>query len=270
MQTHILSRATHLVAAFCCVVLMMAVRPAAAVPGYHITNDKSAQLAVQQYAGNNFLFNAVTYQAFLDRNLWRLTLAAHDALAKEPNNIALKCSFTMAYWQSQSPVGVHEDVPTAARTQLQGMYAEALRDTKEAVQKLPNSVSAHLNYGYYLQWFVMGMEKVPAMLREYQAAVRLRPDLGYVHAALAQAYAGSGDYGTATSDKIIAECKRAVALDSRLIEPYSTMAAAYCWKNDYRSANIYLNKYLKLNPEGIRNEGTFRMKQSIEQELAKS
>ncbi len=252
------------------VVLLLASAAAAwAIPGYHIGDDASAQKAVQQYAGNCEKFRAVAYQAYLDKSLWRLALAAHQFLQQKPNDPQRECSFATAYWQAQSPVGVHETVPPTASPQLQGLYNEAVRDSEEAASRLPNSVAAHLNYGYYLQYFVMGMGKVPAMLREYERAVQLAPDMGYAHAMLADAYAGSGNYSRKMNDKIIAEGQKAVALDPRQTEPYFLMAAAYCCTNRYKAAQFYLSKYLQLAPNATANPGVAPMQRSIQQHLPK-
>jgi tetratricopeptide (TPR) repeat protein len=251
------------------VLLLASTSVAWAIPGYHIGDDSSAQTAARQYAGNCEKFRAVAYQAYLDKSLWRLALAAHESLQQKPDDPQRECSFATVYWQAQSPVGVHEAVPAAARAQLQGLYNEAVEDTKEAARRMPASVAAHLNYGYYLQYFVMGMGKVPSMLREYERAVALAPDMGYAHAMLTNAYFGSGDESQKTVDKIIAEGEKAVALDPRQTEPYFLMAAASCWANRYKAAQSYLSKYLKLAPDATANPGVAPMQQSIQQHLSK-
>ena len=188
-----------------------------AVPGYRVNDQATAQKAVEQYAGDSAKFGAVVYQAELDKNVWQLALVAHHYLQQKPNDPQRKCSFAMAYWRSQN---VTETVPLASRKQLQGLFEEAVRDTKEAAMELPNSATAHLNYGEYLLSFVPGMEKVRPMLHEFQAAVSLRPDLGITHYWLAEGYAGTGDYSAEMADKTISEAKKAVALDQRLSKSY--------------------------------------------------
>ncbi len=243
------------------------VTPASAVPGYHINNDKTAKKAVQQYAENNFQFDAVVYQAYLDKNLWRLTLAAHAYLLEKPNDAARECSFAQAYWKAQQP-GVPEIVPPDATKQLQGWFDEAVRSTEDAVKKMPKSVYANLTYGHYLQYYVMGMEKVPKMLHAYRQAVALAPNLGYAHYQLAMGYFNSGDSDSKKPDKVLSELRKAIALDPRLTEGYELMAAAYWQKGDYKKDKFYLDKYLRLHPDQANRPDIVRTQQILKEKLA--
>lgn len=249
--------------------LLMAVAaaPVTAAPGYHINSDKSAKQAVQQYAGNNFQFGATVYQAYLDKNLWRLALAAHAYLQEKPGDPTRECSFAQVYWESQQP-GVPENVPPAAAKQLRGWFEEAVRATEDAVKKMPKSVYANLTYGYYLQYYVTGMEKVPKMLRAYQRAVALAPDLGYAHYQLAMGYFSSGDSDNKKPDKILSELKKAIALDPRLTEGYEFMAAAYWQKGDWKGDKFYLDKYLTLHPDQATRPDIVRTQQILKEKLA--
>jgi len=110
--------------------LLMTVAVAWAIPGYRINDEAAAQKAVKQYAGDSSKFGAVVYQAELDKDVWQLALVSHRYLQQKPADPQRKCSFAMAYWRSQQ---VRETVPPAARKQLQGLFEEAIRDTKEAV-----------------------------------------------------------------------------------------------------------------------------------------
>ena len=229
--------------------LISALVPTSAAPGYHINSDKAVQQAIQQYGENNFQFDAVVYQAYLDKNMWRLTIAAHNFLREKPKDPVRECSFAQAYWSSQRP-GVSEIVPQAAAKQLHGWFDEAVLDTQDAVKRMPKSIYAHLTYGDYLQYFVMGMQKVPAMLHTYQQAVALAPGSGYAHHQLALGYFGSGDGSAETVKKIVNEAKKAVALDPRLTDSYFWIACVYSWPGqpDYRVSSLYLDKYLQAQP----------------------
>lgn len=228
--------------------LLVIAAAAWAIPGYRINDQAAAEKAVNQYAGDSFKFGAVVYQAELDKNVWQLALAAHHYLQQKPHDPQRKCSFAMAYWRSQQ---VRETVPPAARKQLDGLFEEAARDSKEAATSLPKSAAAHLNYGQYLLSFVPGLEKVKPMLHEFQTAVSLRPDLGEMHFWLAEGYSGSGDSSNGTVDKIIAEATKSVASDPRLANSYYLIASVYDWPShrNLKMSKLYLDKYLSARPE---------------------
>jgi tetratricopeptide (TPR) repeat protein len=245
---------------------LTAFTPAGAAPGYHINTDASAKKAVQQYADNNFQFDAVVYQAYLDKNLWRLAIASHDYLKEKPKDPVRECSFAQAYWKSQQP-GIPENVPLPVAKELRGWFEEAVRDTEEAVKKLPKSIYANLTYGDYLQNFVMGMEKVPAMLHAYQQAVALAPELGYAHYKLAMGYFCSGNNSAENEDKVLAQLKKALVLDPRLTESYFSMAGAYWQKGDYKNVKRSLHKYLALHPEQASRPDIIRTQQILKQKL---
>lgn len=217
-----------------------------AVPGYHVNDDASARKAVEQYGENNFQFRSVVYQAQLDKSLWRLTLAAHEYLLLKPTDPARECSFAQVYWQPQR---TQEQVPEAEQKKIAALYDEAVRDTKDAARKMPRSVDAHLTYGKYLQYFVMGMGKVPQMQAEYKKAAALTPNVGEVHFRLADAYFSSGPLTHSQIMTMIAEYKKAVALDPRQTESYFSLAACYYRLQDWKSDRLYINKYLELHPE---------------------
>ena len=222
-----------------------------ATPGYPINSDASARQAVQQFAENNFQFSAAVYQAALDKNLWRLALAAHAYLLERPKDPARECSFAQAYWQSQQ-FGTAEDVPAAQKQTLQGFYDEAVLDTQDAVRQMPNSAEGHLIYGHFLQYYMlMDKSNIPKMLHEYKEAVRLEPGSGYAHYQLALGYAGANDLSLSMINKIIAESKKAVALDPRLTRSYLIISSAYDWPGhrDYQQFKFYLDKYLIAHPE---------------------
>lgn len=222
-----------------------------ATPGHRINSDASAKQAVQQYAENNFEFGAVVYQAALDKNLWRLTLAAHAYLQQKPTDPARECSFAQAYWQSQQ-FGTSENVPASQKQILRGLYTEAVMDTQDAVRRLPNLAESHLMYGHFLQYYMlMDKSNIPKMLHEYKEAVRLEPGSGYNHYQLALGYMGSDDLSINTINKIIAESKKAVALDPRLTRSYFLISNTYDWPGhrDYKQFKLYLDKYLKAHPE---------------------
>lgn len=224
---------------------------ALAIPGYRINSDETANQAVQQYANNNFQFQAVVYQAALDKSLWRLTLAAHAYLQQKPKDPARECSFAQAYWQSQQ-FGTAEEVPAAQKQILQGYYNEAVLDTQDAVRRMPNSAEAHLVYGHFLQYYMlMDKSNVPKMLHEYQEAVKLEPGSGYTHYQLALGYMGASDLSLPRINKIIYESKKALSLDPRLTESYFILSCAYDWPDhrDYKQHKFYLDKYLKAHPE---------------------
>jgi len=228
--------------------LLMAAAEARAIPGYRISDPAAAQKAVEQYAADSSRFSAVVYQAELDKNVWQLALMAHRYLQLKPNDPQRKCSFAMAYWRAQE---VTETVPLAARKQLQGLYEEAARDSKEAATDLPDSATAHLNYGQYLMSFVPGTQKVAPMLHEFQAAVSLKPDSGETHYWLAEGFASTGNYSAEMADRTISEAKKAIALDQRLSNSYYALATAYALpsKHDYGESRFYLSKYLTMHPE---------------------
>lgn len=228
--------------------LLVIAAVACAIPGYRINGEQSAQKAVSQYAGDCFKFGAVVYQAELDKNVWQLTIVAHRYLQQKPNDPQRKCSFTMAYWRSQS---VTETVPLADRKQLDGLFEEARRDTKEAAEELPNSATAHMNYGQFLLNFVPGMGKVQPMLYEFKTAVALRPDLGRAHYWLAEGYMGSGDESAKAVDTILWHANKAVDLDPRLANSYYIIASVYDWPShrNLKRSKEYLDKYVAARPE---------------------
>lgn len=217
-----------------------------AVPGYHIADAPSAKQAVQQYAENNFQFRAVVYQAQLDKNLWRLALASHDYLHEKPKDPVREYSFAQAYWASQQ---VRENIPSPDRAKLAALYDEAVHDTQDAAKKMPRNVDAHLVYGFYLERFVMGMGKVPQMQAEFKKAVALTPNVGEVHAQLADAYFSSGPLTRSEIGTMITEYKKAISLDPRQTESYFFLACSYDHVQDYTNERHYLNKYLSLHPE---------------------
>ncbi len=241
-------RTTSFLAAAILTLLLSALSRVNAVPGYHIDSDKAARQAVQQYGENNFQFNAACYQAALDKSLWRLAIAAHDYLQGKPKDPVRECSFAQAYWQSQE-AGLSESVSPLVAKQLQSWFEEAVRDTQDAVKKMPRSVNAHLAYGTYLQYFVMGMGKVPQMQAEFKKAVALAPNVGAYHFLLANAYFGSGPLTRPEIETMIAEYKKAIALDPRQTESYFFLAASYSRLQDWTDDRHYLNKYLSLHPE---------------------
>jgi len=240
-----------------------------AAPGYHVNDASSAKQAVQEYAENNYQFRSVVYQAYLDKNLWQLAIAAHDYLHQKPNDPARECSFAQAYWRSQR-VGIREQVPPDKQRQINSWYDEALRDTQDAVKKMPRSVDAHLVYGEYLQFFVMGMEKVPQMQAEYKKAVALAPGVGELHHRLADAYFGSGALTRPQVQFMIAEYRKAVALDPRQTESYFFLAASYYQLQDWKSDRFYLNKYLSLHPEAASRPDVVAIRKMLAEKLGSS
>ncbi len=237
------------------------------LPGYHVNNEASVQKAVKQYASNSNKFRAVVYQAMLDKHSGPLALATHRYLLLKPNDPERKCSFATAYWQTQFP-GVRQNISPKDVKQLQGLYQEAVQDTKEAAQKLPHSVAAHINYARYLQYFVYGTEKVPAMVREYQKVVALEPHQAEAHYALAMAYLGTGDYSVETSHKAIAELKQAVKLNPRLTESYSYMAASCSWVNNWKEAKFYLQQYIRVNPKAATRPDVVAVMKTANEKIA--
>lgn len=248
------------------ILVVSVIVPVNAAPGYHIDSDRSAKQAVQQYGENNFQFGAVVYQATLDKNLWRLTLAAHDYLQEKPKDPVRQCTFAQAYWQAIQ-AGGNESVSPATAKQLQLWFEEAVRDTENAVKKMPRSIYANLIYGDYLLYNVMGMQKVPMMLHAYQQAVTLAPDLGYAHYKLAMGYFGSGDYSSKNEDRVISELKKALALDPRLTESYFSMAGAYWQKGDYKNVRFCVTKYLNLHPEQATRPDIVRTQAMLREKL---
>ena len=246
--------------------MLLALGRANAIPGYHIDSDKAARQAVQEYGENNFQFGAVCYQAALDKNLWRLALAAHDHLSAKPKDPMRECSFAQAYWESQQ-AGVSETVPPAIAKQLQNWFDEAVRDTQDAVKKMPRSVNAHLVYGEYLQYFVMGMGKVPQMQAEFKKAVALAPNVGAYHFLLANAYFGSGPLTRPEIKTMIAEYKKAIALDPRQTESYLGIAASYYQLQDWVNDRRYLNKYLSLNPKAASRPDIIAIRKMLAEKL---
>ena len=245
---------------------LLALGTANAVPGYHIDGDKSAKQAVQEYGENNFQFDAVCYQAALDKNLWRLALAAHDYLREKPKDPVRECSFAQAYWESQQS-GASETVPPIAAKQLQGWFEEAVLDTQDAVKKMPRSINAHLVYGQYLQYFVMGMGKVPQMQAEFKKAVALAPNVGQYHFLLANAYFGSGPLTRPEIRTMIAEYKKAIALDPRQVESYFFLACSYDQLQDYKDERHYLNKYLSLRPAAASRTDIIAIQKDLKEKL---
>jgi len=239
-----------------------------AVPGYHINDMATARQAVQQYGENNFQFGAVVYQAYLDKNLWRLAIAAHDSLGQKPGDPMRECSFAQAYWRSQR-LAAREQVPPDRQRQLAAWYDEAVRDTEDATRKMPRSADAHLVYGEYLQYFVMGMGKVPQMQAEYKKAVALTPQVGEVHQRLADAYFSSGPLTPPQIMTMISEYKRSVALDPRQTESYFFISASYYRLKDWKNVQHYLNKYLQLHPEATSRPDTIAVRKILAQKLGK-
>lgn len=240
-----------------------------AIPGYHIGDMDSARQAVQQYGENNSQFGAVVYQAYLDNNLWRLAIASHDALSQKPSDPVRECSFAQVYWRSQR-LAVREKVPTDKQRQLAGWYDEATRVTQDAAKKMPRSAEAHLAYGEYLQYFVMGMGKVPQMQAEYKRAVALTPEVGEVHYRLADAYFGSGPLTPPQIRTMIMEYQKAVALDPRQTESYFFISASYYRLQDWKNVRIYLNKYLALHPEAATRADTIAVQRILLEKLGES
>lgn len=241
---------------------------AQAIPGYHINDDASARRAAREFADDSFKFRACVYQAQLDKSLWRLTLAAYDYLQQKKKNPERECSFASAYWQSQG-VDVHEAVPPDKRKQLQGLQEETARCSKDAAEKLPGSVSAHLSYGQYLMYFVMGYEKVPLMLAEFKKAVVLQPEMGLTHYWLALGYFNSENNNSAiTSNLVIKEATKAVEMDPRLTTSYFWISCAYWAKSDYKQDKIYLDKYLKFHPEAANRPDIVRAQEETQKKLA--
>ena len=230
-----------------CLLLLPAVPALAvlawAVPGYHIDDMASSQKAVQQYGENNFQFRSVVYQAYLDRNLWRLAIAAHEYLHRKPGDPIRECTFAQAYWRSQHLAG-REQVPPEKQHQLASWYDESVQVTQDAAKKMPRSVDAHLVYGEYLQFFVMGMGKVPQMQAEYKKAVALTPQVGEVHYRLADAYFSSGPLTRPQIKTMISEYQKALELDPRQTESYFFIAASYYQLQDWKEVQLHINKYL--------------------------
>ena len=239
-----------------------------AVPGYHIDDMASARQAVQQYGGNNFQFRAVVYQAYLDKNLWRLAIAAHDSLNQKSSDPVWECSFAQAYWRSQR-FGTREQVPPDKQRQLAAWYDEAIRNTQDAAKKMPRSVDAHLVYGEYLQYFVMGMGKVPQMQAEYKKAIALTPQVGELHYRLADAYFGSGPLTHPQIWTMIAEYNKAVALDPRQTESYFFISASYYKLQDWKNVQHYLDKYLMFHPEAASRADIIAVRKMLVLKLGK-
>ena len=210
----------------------------------------------------------MVYQAYLDKNLWRLAIAAHDYLSQKPGDTARECSFAQAYWRSQR-LAAREQVPSDKQRQLAGWYEEAIRDTQNAARKMPRSVEAHLAYGEYLQYFVMGTGKVPQMQAEYKKAVALTPQVGEVHCRLADAYFSSGPLTPPQVRTMIAEYQKAVALDSRQTESYFFISASYYRLQDWKNVRLYLNKYLTLHPEAATRADTIAVQKILAEKLGK-
>ena len=235
------------------VALIILCASAQAIPGYHIIDDVTANRAVHDFADDSFKFRAAVYQAQLDKNLWRLTLAAHKYLQQNPNRPERECSFATAYWAFQA-IRTRESVPDDKSKELQALYNEAAKDVKEAAQRLPKSVTAHIIYGQYIVWHEMGDQKIKPMLAEFLAAVKLRPDLGDTHYWLATGYMSTGDnISKLNCHNIIVEFKTAISLDPRLTESNYFLSCAYSWPSvhDYATSQHYLDLYLKANPDKV-------------------
>jgi len=110
---------------------------ASAIPGYHINDATSAARAVKEYGHNPANFEACIYQAELDKSLWRLMLAAHDALVAKPKDAYLKCCFAEAYWRVSTIMGRTETVPKETIDAMSSMSSEAARDTEQGAVELP-------------------------------------------------------------------------------------------------------------------------------------
>lgn len=85
---------------------------------------------------------------------------------------------------------------------------------------------------------------------------------------LANAYSSSADYSIPTSDKIIAESKRAVELAPRQKESYTLIAAAYWNKKDYRAAKLYMDKYIQVNPQAANRPDVVGEQKELAKKLA--
>ena len=129
-------------------------------------------------------------------------------------------------------------------------------------------MAAHLTYGYYLGYFVPGMQKVPQMQYEYRAAVALMPASGELHYKLADALFSSGDSSYATIAEMIAQYKQALRLDPKLTEGYFAIAASYWQEQDWSAVKLYLNKYVAANPAAATRPDVVAALKTANQKLA--
>jgi tetratricopeptide (TPR) repeat protein len=215
----------------------------------------SAQRAVRQFADNPDQFATCVYQALLDKSEWRLARAAFECLQLKPDDPRRECSFAQAYWKSQD-AGVTEKPPADDLQQRLKMETVAVSAVEDAAKKLPDSFTAHLTYGEFIEHHLMPSmdhSQIGPMIREYKRAVELRPDVGdaHYHLAMGYMYPPPPDLSSTSKIKAIDEFTKAVELDPRLSDSYYRISCLYTYspRPDYATAYKYMEKFLSEAPD---------------------
>jgi protein O-mannosyl-transferase len=111
---------------------------------------------------------------------------------------------------------------------------------RDTVAKSPANARAHYNLG--LQLFQAG--NFAAAVREYQAALRLKPNLPSAHANLANALFQLGDL-----DEARAHCEIALRLNPALAEAHANLGNVHFRKNQFAEALREYERAVRLKPD---------------------
>ncbi len=121
-----------------------------------------------------------------------------------------------------------------------GMYNQAIRECKEALQIYPDYAKAHTNLG--LAYSKKGMYNLA--IKCYQEAVHLKPDLAEAHNNLGNVYGLKGLY-----DEAIREFEEAIRLKPDLAETHNNLAWAYGNKGLHDLEIKHYEEAIRLKPD---------------------
>lgn len=128
-----------------------------------------------------------------------------------------------------------------------GLYREAERETKAALDVNPDLAYSHELLGRIYAW--SGREE--RAIKEYRSALEIDPGFASAYGDLGIIYADRGDYRSA-----IREFKKAIRYGRAEEEPHFNLGVLYVRMGKYDEAIFELRKALRINPRHPRAHGS--------------
>lgn len=119
------------------------------------------------------------------------------------------------------------------------VYKNELTFWSSAVETAPNKARPHLNLGTVYQMH----HQLPEAIKEYQIAIRIKPDLYAVYSNIGGLQVDSGNVAAG-----IETLKQVISLAPNYAEPYINLGVAYMRQGNYADSIGYFDKAIQLNP----------------------
>ena len=151
----------------------------------------------------------------------------------------------------QDILGLQNEVAHAITQQIEGRLSQRNETRRESARSVnPEAYEAYLKGRYY--WNKRDRASLEKSLGYFNEAIAKDPNYALAYAGLADVYVVIGsDWATAPKDvnkKAKAAAQKALAIDSSLVEPHTSLASIYHNEWNWQGAEREFKRAIELNP----------------------